>query len=67
MKTELSSQLRKDVNLRQKITSKLIFPKFAFFDVSAGQNTTLSYPKELFSYSNLFDSCLIMKNWNPRK
>ena len=51
----------------RKLLQKLIFPKFAFFDVSAGQNTTLSYPKELFSYSNLFDSCLIMKNWNPRK
>ena len=38
-----------------------------FFDVSAGQNTSLTEPKEHFSYRSPFDSCLIMKNRNPIK
>ena len=33
---------------------------------SAGQNTTLSLPTDVFSYWNSFDNCLIMKNWNPK-
>ena len=41
--------------------------KYHFHSVSAGQNTILTKPKELFSYGNPFDRCLIMKNWNPRK
>ena len=39
----------------------------ALFYVSAGQNTILTWPKDVFSYRNPFDSCLVMTNWNPRK
>ena len=46
---------------------KLIFPKICTFYVSNGQKTTLTEPKEFFIYIMLFDSCLIMKNWNPQK
>ena len=43
------------------------FLKLTLFDVSAGQNKIFTVPKDVFSYRNPFDSCLFMKNWNPRK
>ena len=42
-----------------------IFPKMFPFYVTPGQNTILTQPKELFSYINPFDSCLIMKMTQP--
>ena len=42
-----------------------LFPKMCPFYVTPGQNTILTEPKELFSYINPFDSCLIMKMTHP--
>ena len=38
---------------------KLFFSKIGPFYVSAYQNTTVSQPKDVFSYRNPFDSCLM--------
>ena len=54
-------------NLCRKLRHKITFSQNLHFYVSAGQNKTLAKLKELFSYRNPFDSCLILKNWNHRK
>ena len=53
--------------LQKIISTNSFFIKLALFYVSSGQNTILTWPKDVFSYRNLFDNCLIMKNWNLRK
>ena len=39
----------------------------SFFGVSAGQNTTLSSPQDVFSCWNPFDNCLIVKKLESQK
>ena len=55
-------------NLFKKLVQTIyFFQNWPFFGTYAGQNTTLSLPKDVFSYRNPFDNCLIVKNWNPKK
>ena len=67
MKTALTNKFLKDVKPLQKIISKIkFFPKLAFLMFQQAK-TQLSPSKRTFHYGNPFDSCLIIKNWNPRK
>ena len=55
-------------NLFKKLVQTIyFFQNWPFFGTYAGQNTTLSLPKDVFSYRNPFDNCLIMKMLNNLK
>ena len=57
IKSALSSQIEKSCKtFAENYFKTLIFSKLALFHVSAGQNTVLNQPNELFSYRNPFDS-----------
>ena len=68
MKSAISIKFKTVLKNFKLQKQKLFFPKIGpFFSTSAGQNTTFSLPKDVFSYRNPFDNSLTVKNWNPKK
>ena len=68
MKSAISIKFKTVKKLLKLFFKKLFFSKLGpFFSTSAGQNTTFSLPKDVFSYRNPFDNSLTVKNWNPKK
>ena len=68
MKSAISIKFKTVKKILTKFSKNYFFPKLTlFFSTSAGQNTTFSLPKDVFSYKNPFDNSLTVKNWNPKK
>ena len=68
--------MKSAISIKFKTVSKIVkfcfqkiifFQNWPLFSTSAGQNTTFSLPKDVFSYKNPFDNSLTVKNWNPKK
>ena len=66
--------MKSAISIKFKTVKKMLiffllffFQNWPFFSTSAGQNTTFSLPKDVFSYRNPFDNSLTVKNWNPKK
>ena len=64
MKSAISIKFKTVLKFFKFLFFSIISP---FFSTSAGQNTTFSLPKDVFSYRNPFDNSLTVKNWNPKK
>ena len=63
MKSAISIKFKTVLKNFKLQKQKLFFPKIGpFFSTSAGQNTTFSLPKDVFSYKNPFDNSLTVKN-----
>ena len=69
MKSAISIKFKTDKKKLNFFSSNNCFflKNWPFFSTSAGQNTTFSLPKDVFSYRNPFDNSLTVKNWNPKK